>query len=500
MQSFAFSSLGLFRRSYGVAAFFLLATIFPIHAQDAATTELIRQLQQRIEQLERKVQMLEGSNGVAAIPSSTNLSSVQVVGTNEVRQVGSGALASDAKQGKDLPPKISLGEKGFSLASGDGAFAVSLRGLLQIDSRTFFDDGGTAGNDSLILRRARPIFSGTVFRDFDFLFAPDFGGNNVQIFDAYLNYKYKPWLQVRTGKVKSPIGLEYLTADQFTPFTERGLPTSLVPGRDLGAMLHGEVSGGFLSYALGLFNGLGNGRNSQNSDFDDNKALEGRVFFQPWKNASNQWVQGFGFGVGGSYESMQRTNTLGLPVNYSTSGQQQYFVFRNTTLAQKDHWRLAPQGYYNVGPFSILGEYTISDQEVFSTAADQSARMHHSAWQVSAGWILTGEKAGYNEAIVPKKPFNPSQGGWGALQLVARYGELTLDSSAFSIYADPASSARSISEWAVGLNWWLNRNIRVAASYSHAEFNGGGGPGSSAPAAVTREGEDVLFTRVQLSF
>ena len=55
----------------------------------------------------------------------------------------------------------------------------------------------------------------------------------VQIFDAYLNYRYQPWLQVRAGKFKSPVGLEYLQSDQFTSFNERSLATGLVRGGTL---------------------------------------------------------------------------------------------------------------------------------------------------------------------------------------------------------------------------------------------------------------------------
>lgn len=57
----------------------------------------------------------------------------------------------------------------------------------------------------------------------------------------------------------------------------------------------------------------------------------------------------------------------------------------------------------------------------------------------------------------------------------------------------PAGSAEG---WSVGLNWYLNRNVRVNASFAHTHFDGGGGVGNSAPAAVTRRDENVMFTRV----
>jgi hypothetical protein len=52
----------------------------------------------------------------------------------------------------------------------------------------------------------------------------------------------------------------------------------------------------------------------------------------------------------------------------------------------------------------------------------------------------------------------------------------------------------------VGLNWYLNRNFIIKASFSHTDFKAGGGPGASVPAAVTRKDENVLFTRMQLAF
>ena len=40
----------------------------------------------------------------------------------------------------------------------------------------------------------------------------------------------------------------------------------------------------------------------------------------------------------------------------------------------------------------------------------------------------------------------------------------------------------------------------VKTSFSQTHFKGGGGAGTSAPATVTRQDENVLFTRIQLAF
>jgi phosphate-selective porin OprO/OprP len=440
------------------------------------TTDTIKDLKQQIEQLDQKVRVLERNRELETEAAASK--------TNDV-------------------PKISIGEKGFSFGSSDGAFAINLKGVIQFDSRTFFKDGGIKGNDGFLLRRARPIISGTVFRDIDFLFVPDFGGSSAQIFDAYLNYRYKPELQLQVGKFKSPVGLEQLQADANLSFNERALPTGLVPNRDLGAALNGDLFGGTVNYAAGIFNGVGDARNSNNADFEDGAEFAGRLFLQPFQKSDWSALKGLGFGAGGSYGDSSTANALpattgGATAGYFTDGQQQFFAYRNTVVASGMHWRVSPQGYYYFGPFGLLGEYVISSQDV-QTNALNTTELKNTAWQVAGSWVLTGEDASY-KGVLPARPFNPARGHWGAVQLVARYAQLKIDSAAFPVFADSTVSARSADAWSVGLNWYLNRNVLVKTSFSRTTFSGGGGAGNTAPSIVTRQPENVLFTRVQLAF
>jgi len=485
-------------------------------AQDTNTVELIKQLQKRIEELEQKVKALETGKPAEAQATDTQAKQwiadldqkVKILERN--RELDLEASEARAKEA----PQITIGRNGFSIASADTNNLLQLKGVLQVDSRTFFEDSGIVGNDSILLRRARPILQGTIARDFDFLFVPDFGGTSgPQIFDAYVNYRYNAALQLQAGKSKSPVGLEALMADVDTLFNERALATALVPGRDLGIQLHGDLFDGAVSYAAGVFNGVGDARNTSNFDFEDNKAFEGRVFFQPFKQTSIEPLQGFGFGLGGSYEKMQGTNVTGLPATtggtlpgYTTDGQQQFFAYNPASnavvVASGEHWRLSPQGYYYYGPFGVLAEYIISDQRVsrIGTKPLTSARLDNRAWEITGSWILTGEDAAYKGGVSPRRPFNPRQGDWGALQLVGRYAELSIDDAAFPQFSNPLTSARLAQSWLVGLNWYLNRNVLFKTSFSHTDFSGGGGAGASAPGAVTRKDENVLFTRIQLAF
>jgi phosphate-selective porin OprO/OprP len=517
-----FSRLSSTGRRPGCALWSLViagALLFAVQtpAQDTNTLELIKQLQQRIDDLEQKVKNLEQEKERAAQVSTNEVKNTQrleelnqkVNSLQQDRAAGVAAYESRLK----AEPQISIGADGFYLASSNNDFVARLSGVLQIDSRTFFHDAGEVGDDALLLRRARPILSGTVFRDFDFLFVPDFGGSTVQIFDALVNYRYSQALQLQAGKFKSPVGLEQLQQDRNILFNERALPTDLVPNRDIGFELHGDLFEGTVGYAAGIFNGVGDARLSSNTSFQDDKSFAGRLFFLPFKNTSYALAQQFGFGLSGSYESAQATNTLGLPnttggslPGFTTDGQQQFFAYnptnKSTVVDAGDHWRISPQGYYYYGPFGMFGEYVISDQAVSRTGAGRqpTAALANTAWEVSGSWLLTGEQAVYNGDVVPRHSFDPAHGGWGAFQLVGRYAELNVDSAAFPNFADPTTSARSITEWAAGFNWYLNRNVRFDTSFSHATFQGGGGAGTSAPGVVTRRPENVLFTRLQLAF
>ena len=103
----------------------------------------------------------------------------------------------------------------------------------------------------------------------------------------------------------------------------------------------------------------------------------------------------------------------------------------------------------------------------------------------------TGEAASYM-GVRPKRPVD-QKGGLGAIELVARYSELRVGDEAFPTFADPAKSARKAKEWAVGLNWYPERRIKIGLNYGLTRFEGGAATGD-------REDEKTLVTRFQVAF
>ena len=192
--------------------------------------------------------------------------------------------------------KAQASKDGFNLKSADGAYSLRFRGYIQADGRFFPSVEVPGTTDNLLLRRARPILEATVGRYFDFRLMPDFGGTSPAIFDAYWEGKFVPAFTVRAGKFKPPVGIERLQSATDISFAERGFPTNLVPSRDIGLQVAGDISEGVFAYQVGVFNGVPDLANG-GDDLSDAKDFAARVFVQPFKAGT---LRGLGVGVGAS--------------------------------------------------------------------------------------------------------------------------------------------------------------------------------------------------------
>ena len=310
-----------------------------------------------------------------------------------------------------------------------------------------------------------------------------------------MDLKFDPRATVRVGKVKGPVGLERLQSGGATAFIERGFPTELAPNRDLGAQLQGDVFGGVLNYAAGVYNGTVDGRDAVTSNPDGEFEYAGRLFWEPLKNSDGN-LGTLGIGVAASVGDTFGAGNNFLP-RYRTPGQEQFFGYGSNIAANGERLRKTVQGYYYRGPLGLLGEWITSSQEVrvvSGTGAGTRAKLENEAWQVVAGWVLTGEDASFRGVVKPSSPCTLGKEGWGALEVVGRYGRLDIDDAAFPLFASAAASANGARSWGLGLNWHLTQNLKLATSYTQASFDGG------AAAGADRADEQALFTRAQLSF
>jgi len=517
---------------WGVALVIGISVVFTasVSAQEVGSPE--KSLEQRFDELDQEVRILKRK-----------------------RELDQEA----AEAAKKAAPIAKVGSSGLSVESADGNHIIRLRGILQADHRLFFEgandvrnrsdqragnlneEGFHDANNTWLLRRLRPTLEGTLFGKYDFRIMPDFAGGTVALLDGYIDARLDLAFKIRVGKFKSFVGLERLQGAADIKLLERSYVTNtLLPNRDLGIAVHGDLFGNRLNYAFGLMNGVTDGGNiSTGPQFSGRKEFTGRLFATPFVN-DDSVLRGIGIGVAATYTDIKGERNLnftdttpadatrnGLP-SYLTDGQNPFFRYNGATVADGMRLRISPQAYYYIGPLGVLSEYAIVRQDVsLSTGGsppeggpgsntvitpNTGKTLHHQAWHVTASYLLTGEDASFG-SVRPRKNFEWGK-GWGAWELVGRYSEITLDADTFKnpsgtaftgAYANLSDSAKRARSWAVGLNWYLNQNVRVAVNYSETRFEGGAGNGvAPINAAGTnvqdRPDERVFLSRIQLAF
>ena len=385
-------------------------------------------------------------------------------------------------------------EGGFAITSADRQYQIRFKGQLQVDGRRIFDNTPLANSvDTFIVRRARPIVAGTLLGLTDFMFVPDFGNNTVALFDAYADTHPFPWLRLRVGKFKGPVGLERLQSDSDLVFVERALTQNLSPQREVGVELWGDIAGGIVHYDAGVFNG--NPDNGNNDiDSDHAKTFEGRLLVQPFSAPSLKGLGRLAVGVAASTgnELGTATNTwVGAFKSFSQSTIFSYLATTtaNTVFAKGRHTRVNPQLFYYVGPFGLLAEWVHEYQQLANSVG--SGAVNNSAGNVVASFVIGGDET--YEGVKPHHSLDLANGGYGALEIGARYNWLDIDHSAFPTAANPTASVNRARAFGVGLGWQLSRNLRAAADYEQTWFDGGA-------KGANRTTEKMGIARFQVAF
>lgn len=466
---------------------------------------------------------------------------------------------------KKAAPVVKASSSGFSFGSADGKNEIKFRGVLQADHRHYSDgandvrgrsnnragtlnsDGFNSAEDTSLLRRVRPTIEGKVAGKYGFRFTPEFAGGSASAVDAYVEANLNPAFNIRAGKFKSFVGLERLQSGSDIKFVERSYVTNaILPNRDLGVALYGDLLNKKVNYAVGIVNGVADGGNiSTGTEYNGEREYTARLFTTPFIE-SDSALAGLGFGIGATWtdftgeRNLDFTNTTsadatrnGLP-SYVSGGQQTFFRYGSAAVADGKRFRVSPQASYYTGPLGIIAEYARVDQDVSllnsttsNTASifqpNTSKKLSHDAWQVAASYILTGEDASF-KGVKPKNDFDLDKGGWGAWELVGRYSEINLDSDTFknqagqfaaegtattSAYSDLTKSAKSAESWTLGVNWYLNSNAKIALNYEQTSFDGGAlqkglaqttNNNASGSRVRDRDDERAILARFQVAF
>lgn len=399
------------------------------------------------------------------------------------------AGAQNAAQAAAPPsaPALQAGfQDGFFIQTANGDYRLLLGFIAQMDGRFEVADPTHPIVDTFTMRKIRPTWSGRIARYFDFKVMPDFGNGAAVVQDAYFDIRFSPKFRVRTGKDKTPVGMELLQGDPFLPFPERALASSLVPNRDIGVQVQGDVLNNHLFYAAGVMNGIPDGSSSTTElDTNSGKDVAGRIVLTPWRTTKTplRKLNGLAFALGGS-----TGHEVGALPTFKTSAQQSYFSYSGAT-ADGTHRRVTPSVSYYYKSFGGFGEYMRSSQWV--TKSGVRKYLSNNAWEVTGSLVLTGEAAS-DRGVRPKNNFDPAAGHWGALQLLGRFTELTVDAVAFDAGFAAANASREARSFTLAANWYPNPYIKFYGTFERTTFDGN--------ASGARHAENAVLFRSQLGF
>jgi phosphate-selective porin OprO/OprP len=485
---------------------------------NAALAAEVKELRAQVEELKATVAAQAQAQQAPAAQVQAQQAQIDSMGQQlaDVKQAQDTASADIVSlkappSGTTVIPTLPNGKPAF--ATADGRFTANVRAIVMFDAGKYFQKSNlptaTTGRDlnsGTNFRRARFGIDGKLFKDFDYALIYEFGGSGAEdtghIQEAWAQYTaLKPW-RIRLGAFEPNIGLAAAVSTGQMPLLERPAPAEIarnvaagdsrsaiqVAGNgifgegDTGLAARWFASTAFTGNTVSTLNSTG-GFASQ--PFGEQTAWIGRVAIAPFM--SNDW-QGH---IGVNYQYVFAPNdSTGL----GTTGTRYPVQLRDRPELRLDATRLIDTGAIDARHVSVLGaeggltvrnfllegEYFRYNIDRRVTGATPLGDPKFNGWYVQGVWVLTGEPRPYNPAEArfdaPKMAynFNPAAGTWGAWELAARYSNTDLNwNEGVAGRATPTGGVRGGEQkiYTVGVNWYLNPDIRFMLDYLHVEVD-----------------------------
>ena len=424
---------------------------------------------------------------------------------------------AQAKIEKQEQPIWSVTNLRPSVSSPDGRFTMSLRGQFQLDAANYFQDppgplasdfrrgSVSAGqrevnsarelSDGLNFRRAQIGVEGRFWRDFNYRVVYEFGGSGTEgpgrINDAYVNYTGLAPFTFQVGAFLPNSNMEDATAATDILFMERATSAELsraLAGAD--GRYGAGVRGNGERWSASLYWTGGTVGDAENAS--EQGALVGRVAgllltdndYNVHLGANASWVfeppdQG-SLATAGRYPIRMRDRPE-LRVDSTR------LIDSGTIDALSAH-AAGLEVAANYRNLFFQGEYFDYGIERRNNLA---AEPRFSGYYAEASWVLTGETHRYNMATASyasPKPIVPvsAEGGYGAWEIAARFSRVDLNfHEGLPGTAAPVDAVRGGEEsiWTVGVNWYLNANLRASFNYYMVDVDrlNPAGPGNLTP-------------------
>lgn len=444
----------------------------------AANADGLEALKKKIQEQDRRIQQLEATQG------EDNIRKIQ---REEVLKILK-EMKVEADKHSDLRV---FWKDGIRMETADGDFKFHLGTRIQADALFSSENdfakkkplGNTQIQDGVEFRRLFLVLDGQIYKDVEFKteldFAQQSASTGVRPQDVYLRMKNIPILgAITVGHFKEPMSLEQLTSDANVTFMERSLMDALVPGRNLGVQANNAVLKDAnkverVTWAAGIF--------KDTNDFGFNQTDGGhngtwRVTALPWyENKGQQLVH---VGVSHSIRDtvadvrFRARPEAHLAPNLVDTGA---FLPPNANIFNGEVATV-------VGPWHAESEFT---SVVVDTHQGDGGCLN--GFYAQTGYFLTGESRPYKtstgtwDRVKPKKNLR-EDGGWGAWEVAVRYSAIDLGNEGMGI------DGGRMQDGTVGLNWYLNPNVRVMWNYVRSCQN------------TSETSADIFMMRFQIDF
>jgi phosphate-selective porin OprO and OprP len=496
----------------------LKAEIEALRAEMQAQARLLAEQQARLEELTKKLQASAEPPAVPAPAKAAATPEGPKLAFNNGRAV---ITAADGKS--------SLAVRAIVQMDGAG-YGESVEGPLASDFRRGSIGGGRENNaardfsDGFIFRRARFGVDGVFNSNWNYRLLFDFGGSGTEgptrINDAWIAYTGFAPFTFQIGAFSPPSNMDDSTSPDDQVFIERA--SSAEFSRALGGA-DGRLGFGLRSGGKRWMSALNFTTRTVNDAevFDSQFAAVGRAGalvataddYKVHLGASATWVF-----------SPADLGSAATPPRHAIR-------FRDRPEVRVDGVRLIDSGAIDAAHASAYGvEFGAHWKNLYVQAENfwfdvdrRDAALddpNFGGYYLQGSWLITGESRRYNAATGsfqnprPKSPF-AHDGGWGALELAARFSHADLNFNEGSAGVAPVAGAIRGGEQdvlALGLNWYPNANIKVLFNYLMIDVDrlNPAGPGNTTPfgagvatppvGAEIGQDLDVYALRTQFSF
>ena len=307
--------------------------------------------------------------------------------------------------------------------------------------------------------------------------------------DVFVNVRTVRAAQVRAGQFKIPFSLDQLTGAANLDFISRSRAADiLAPGRSIGVSVHGRVAGHVLGYDAGVFT-----RDGDVARFGDNPGggptLAARVTVRPRGAArrSGAWSDvEVGVAVTGGDVPEGRYSLRG-----RTTARD---VFFSPVFVHGRRVRAGGDVDWRPGAFRVRAEYLRADdaREHQGLMGDTLPAVSGQGWYVSGVWAVAGRRA--RAEADDRLAF----AGLAGLEVTARVERVWFGAGSpaeGTVRTPRAMGLPTVNDrvWTIGLNWTLNRLVRLQLNAVHEQVTDEARGAPTVPGGGWRPMARVLF-------